>query len=128
MSAVEHKVTVTEETAAEEFLSRMYETYGGEFNWRLPSETETYIKELITELGADDSFVLNRRLSLEAKCESCDDMLFCSAGEDGTELWRIYHLAWAHRRECKGFPRRTDFPDRKAALEYIRDSFEKDYL
>lgn len=106
----------------------MYDTYGDEFNWWVPSGTETFIKELITELGADDPFVLDRKISLEAKCESCDDMLFCSAGADGNELWRIYHLTWSHCREKEGFPRRTDFPDRKAALEYIRDSFEKDYL
>ena len=121
-------MTITGETTAEDFISRMLDTYGDGFNWCLPSETEMFIKELITELGAEDPFVLNRRLSLEAKCESCDDMLFCSAGEDGSRLWRIYHLTWAHRRERDGFPRRTDFPGIKTALEYIRDNFVNDYL
>ena len=125
---MEHSITITDETTAEDFISRMLDTYGEEFNWQLPPETEIFVKELITELGADDPFVLNRSLSLEAKCESCDDMLFCSAGEDGSLLWRIYHLTWSHCRELNGFPRRTDLPGRKAALEYIRDTFEKDYL
>ncbi len=106
----------------------MYDTYGDKFNWWAPPETERFINELITELGADDPFVLNRRVTLEAKCESRDDMLFCSAGADGSELWRIYHLTWSRCREKEGFPRRKDFPDRKAALEYIRDRFEEEYL
>ena len=121
-------MTVTDDTTAEIFITRMFDTYGDEFNWWIPPQTERLIAELVTELGTDDSFVLDRRLTLEAKCESCDDMLFCSAGADGSELWRIYHLTWSHCREHRGFPRRTDFPDRKAALEYIRDNFEKDYL
>ena len=121
-------MTVTDEMTAEVFISRMHDTYGDVFNWWIPPETKTFINELVTELGANDSFVLNRSISLEAKCESCDDMLFCSVGEDGSGLWRIYHLTWSHCRERGGFPRRTDLPGRKAALEYIRDNFEEEYL
>jgi len=121
-------MVITEDMTAEEFVGLMREAYGDEFNWCLPTGTETFVRELITELGEDDPFVLNRNISLAAKCESCDDMLFCSAGEDGSELWRIYHITWSRRREREGWPIRRDFPDRKSALEYIRDSFTEEYL
>ncbi len=126
--SVEHKVTVTAGMSAEEFIGRMCEAYGDEFNWRNPSVTKTFVDELITELGEDDPFVLNRSISLAAKCESCDDMLFCSTGTDGSELWRIYHLTFSHCREKTGFPLKWEFRDRKSALEYIRDMFIEDYL
>ena len=125
---MKHKITVTDEMTAEEFIGLMYEAYGDEFNWCVPPSTDTFITELMTELGADHPFVKGRSISLASKCESCDDMLFCSAGEDGSELWRIYHLTWAHRREKEGWPIKKDFPDRKTALEHIRDEFENDYL
>ena len=121
-------MNITEKMTAAEFIDLMYSKYGDEFNWGNPPSTDTFIKELITELGEDDPFVLNRSISLAAKCESCDDMLFCSVGEDGSELWRIYHITWAHRREREGFPLRTVFVGKRAALEFIRDEFVKDYL
>ncbi|MBR6101598.1 MAG: hypothetical protein IKP95_04150 [Ruminococcus sp.] len=119
---------ITENMTAKEFIGLMFGAYGDEFNWWLPPSTETFVKELITELGEDDPFVLKRTISLAAKCESCDDMLFCSVGEDGSELWRIYHMTWSRRREREGWPIRWDFPDRKSALEYIRDRFTEDHL
>ena len=121
-------MNLTDEMTAGEFIDLMYSEYGDEFNWCDPPKKETFVRELITELGEDDPFVLNRSVTIAAKCESCDDMLFCSVGEDGSELWRIYHITWSRRREKEGWPRRTDFPCRRAALEHIRDEFVKDYL
>lgn len=121
-------MTVTVGMSAEEFIDRMREAYDDEFNWWEPPSTKTFVDELMTELGEDDPFVLNRSISLAAKCESCDDMLFCSTGADGSELWRIYHLTFSHCREKQGFPRKREFRDRKSALEYIRDKFIEDYL
>ena len=125
---MECRITVTDEMSAKEFIDLMYGLCGDEFNWWLPPNTERFVEELITELGADAPFVKGRKISLAAKCDSCDDMLFCSRDSEGGELWRIYHLTFSRRREKEGWPLGKDFPDRKSALEYIRDKFIEDYL
>lgn len=110
-----------------EFIQQMLMEFGDDFNWS-EMKPDMFVSELITELGEDDDFVLGRKVIAQARCESCDDMLFCSQGSDGSEKWCIYHLTFSHCREKLGFPRKREFKDKKSALEYIRESFIEDYL
>ena len=128
VAPAEHKVTVTDGMSAGEFIGRMYDAYGDGFNWQCAPYAESFAAELITEVGEDDPFVRGRKVTNEAKGDSCDDMLFCSADSSGSELWRIYHLTFSHCREKKGWPIMTELPSKKAALEYIRDTFIEEYL
>ncbi|MBR4555037.1 MAG: hypothetical protein IKO27_05530 [Ruminococcus sp.] len=120
-------MNVTDEMTTAEFARLMEEEYGDEFDW-WAVEPDMFVRELITELGEDDEFIRGRKVYNALKCESCDDMLFCSADSAGGELWRIYHLTFSHCREKEGWPRRKDFADRRSALEYIMNTFIEDHL
>jgi len=120
-------MNITDEMTPAEFIQLMEEEYGEEFNWRVV-EPDMFVEELITELGEDNEFVRGRKVYNALKCESCDDMLFCSSDSTGGELWRIYHLTFSRCREKEGWPRRKSFAGRRSALEYIRNSFIEDYL
>lgn len=121
----ENRISITEDMSMEEIMERCEKKFGDSFNWRILPENMrdgTFVSELKTELGEDDPF-FGGKIYAVYKCDANDDMLFLSKGEDGHELWRIYHLTYSHCRECEGFPRRTDFASGYEAAKYIIGHF-----
>ncbi len=124
-------VEITDRMTVEEIMEELYREYGKEFNWHMIPLSQAsrgfFIEELKKELGEDNDFFKNDVYAV-AKCDSNDDVLYLT-GEGKTEtdeIWRIYHLTYSPVNK-DGFPKYTEFASRKAAMEYIRDGFEREY-
>lgn len=117
----QNQIIITADMSMEDIMKCCEEKFGDDFNWwMLPEEKRetSFVPELKRELGEDDPFFDGRVYAIY-KCDANDDMLFKSIRKDGTELWRIYHLTYSHRRERDGFPIRRDFESGQKAAEYI---------
>jgi len=124
----QNRIKITADMSMEEIMERCVDKFGEDFNWfMLPEEKReaVFVPELRLELGDDDPFFDGRVYAIY-KCEANDDMLFQSVRKDGTELWRIYHLTYAHRREREGFPIRWNFESGQEAAEFIINQYIKD--
>ena len=124
----QNQIKITDDMSMEDIMKCCEEKFGDDFNWwMLPEEKREapFVPELKLELGEDDPFFDGRVYAIY-KCDANDDMLFQSIRNDGTALWRIYHLTYAHRRERVGFPIRLDFESGQKAAEYIINQYVED--
>ncbi|MBR1737525.1 MAG: hypothetical protein IJ736_11010 [Firmicutes bacterium] len=116
---------INDDMTMEEIIAEMEREYGEEFNWRaigLGQGSEYFVDELKKEVNESDGFLKNG-VRAAAKCESEDNVLFCS--KDG--VWRIYHLTYS-ANNIKGYPKYIEFDSEKEAAEYIKNKFTKEYL
>ena len=107
----QNQIKITDDMSMEDIMKCCEAKFGDDFNWwMLPEEKgeAVFVSELKLELGEDDPFFDGRVYAIY-KCDANDDMLFQSVRDDGTALWRIYHLTYSHRREREGFPIRWEF-------------------
>ena len=124
----QNQIKITADMSMEDIVELCEEKFGDDFNWwMLPEEKREapFVPELKLELGEDDPFFDGRVYAIY-KCDANDDMLFQSIRKDGTEIWRIYHLTYSHRREIEGFPIRWDFESGQKAAEYIINQYVED--
>lgn len=96
----------------DELFSKLYDKYGSDFNWLITS-SDYFVKELKNELYAKNCF---DSISVIAKCESNDNVLFCVDGH-----YRIYHLTY--NQNCN-LPEYIEFENISAVIKFI----EKDYI
>lgn len=122
---------ITDYMTVEEIMDKLYHEYGEEFNWHMIPFSQAsrghFIEELKKELGEDNDF-FETDVYAVAKCDSNDDVLYATSKSenDEDEIWRIYHLTYSPINK-NGFPKFVEFSSRKAAMEYIRDEFEREY-
>ena len=108
----------------ERILYHLAEKYGDEFNWRIIASIESqgaFVDELRRELGDDDK-IFQSSLSVVAKCDSNDDVLFSLRDERNGELWRVYHLTYT-ANNAPGFPRYEEFTSEEAVGQWIEHQF-----
>lgn len=96
----------------QEWFCKLNNKYGDNFNWIITS-SDTFVNELKLELGCLCSF---NSISVIAKCESNDDVLFLIDG-----IYRIYHLTYSSNGDL---PRYLEFNELSAVINYI----ERDYI
>ena len=96
----------------DEWFCILKEKYGNDFNW-MSTSSDSFVDELKLELG--DGCNMDS-ISVIAKCESNDDVLFFVDG-----IYRIYHLTYSGKLELLSF---LEFNTISEVINYI----EKDYI
>ena len=103
-------------SAEEEWFYNLYKKYGDEFNWMITS-SDSFVKELELELGSECSL---NSVSVIAKCESNDDVLFIIDG-----IYRIYHLTYSGKCDALRY---LEFTNLSSAMKYIEKEYIENYL
>ena len=74
---------------AEEIFCGLFDKYGEDFNWYmvpLSQSNGVFVEELKKELG-EGHFLYHKKVWAVAKCESNDDVLYLTAGEQGGDTY-----------------------------------------
>ena len=114
---------------AEEIFCDLFDKYGEDFNWYmvpLSQSNGVFVEELKKELG-EGHFLYHKKVWAVAKCESNDDVLYLTDGEQGADIYYIFHLTYS-KQNLEGFPKYEKFADIYAVKEFIEQAFIKNYM
>ena len=114
---------------AEEIFCDLFDKYGEDFNWYMVPLSQSncvFVEELKKELG-EGHFLYHKKVWAVAKCESNDDVLYLTAGEQGGDTYYIFHLTYS-KQNLEGFPKYEKFADIYAVKEFIEQKFVKNYI
>ena len=113
---------------AEEVFCDLFDKYGEDFNWYmvpLSQSNGAFVEELKREIG-EEHFLYHKKVWAVAKCASNDDVLYVTGGEEGRDIYYIFHLTYS-KQNLKGFPKYEKFADIYAVKEFIEQTFIKTY-
>ena len=111
---------------AEEIFGDLFDKYGEDFNWYMVPLSQSngiFVEELKKEIG-ERHFLYHKKVWAVAKCESNDDVLYVTDGEQGADTYYIFHLTYS-KQNLEGFPKYEKFADIYAVKEFIEPAFIK---
>ena len=91
---------------AEEIFCNLFDKYGEDFNWHMVPLSQSngiLVEELKKEIGKRH-FLFHKKVWAVAKCESNDDVLYVTDGEQGADTYYIFHLTYS-KQNLEGFPK-----------------------
>lgn len=114
---------------AEEIFCNLFDKYGEDFNWHMVPLSQSngiLVEELKKEIGKRH-FLFHKKVWAVAKCESNDDVLYVTDGEQGADIYYIFHLTYSNQI-LEGFPKYEEFVEIHAVKEFIEQAFIENYL
>lgn len=112
---------------AEEVFCDLNEKYVDDFNWyMLPLTNKTYVEELKREIGTMH-YLYEKDIWAVAKCDSNDDVLYLTKGENGEDCYYIFHLTYS-ANNAVSFPKCREFNTIEDVKDYIEKLYITEYL
>lgn len=107
---------------AEVLYADLYDKYGDDFNWIMPSFIDrTYTQEAKKEIK-DGHFLYGKKLYSVFKCKDNNDVIFVT-GNNGKDLYIILHLTYEENQDVS-YPKYELLDNIYEVKEYLIKQYE----